>query len=722
MVANLVWHAEVDDTQESPQDQDEDSDSDSDYDSESSDSDEDSTDSEDSDDDSDDDDNIDQEIAELTGEAIGQVDNDNEIEAPDDAIDEEHTEEPDETVEEADIEEAEPETVEPRRSARLAGKPQQTYQQLNYMSAGANVAARIMYQMNMISKRAIPRNKTPLTKAFSGFNYGYGKAVKAVSFIETFTLKQGLKKFGDKGRTSAMKEMKQLHDREVFRPIHPSKLTPSEKKKVLESLIFLVEKRDGTIKARTCANGSVQRAWMGKDEASSPTVSHEAILLTAAIDAAEERKVITVDIPNAFVQTDVSDDKDGDRICMVVKGPLVDMLIEIEPETYSGKYVMQKGQKVLYLHVKKAIYGMLQSALLFYQKFKADIEEYGFKLNPYDPCVANKMVNGKQLTITWHVDDLKASHVDSAVLEEFVKWLESKYGSKVNKVKVHRGNVHDYLAMILDYRIKGQVKINMTKYVKSMINEFPEPITKSASTPATDKLFAVHDSPELDPVRKEQFHHTVAKALFVSKRARPDIQPTVAFLCTRVQKPNEEDWYKLVRMIKFLYGTPDDCLIIKPDKINVVKWYADAAFAVHQDMKSHTGFNMTMGKGSVISSSRKQKLNTRSSTEAELVAADDTLTSIQWTKLFLEAQGHTPDCVLMQDNKSTMQLEKNGKASSLKRTRHINIRFFTIKDHLDRNEFKLEYCPTDAMTADYLSKPLQGEAFKRHRNSIMGFD
>ena len=78
----------------------------------------------------------------------------------------------------------------------------------------------------------------------------------------------------------------------VFVPIHPARLSPSERKKILESLIFLVEKRDGTVKARTCANGSVQRAWMGKEDASSPTVSLEAILLTAVIDAIEERHVI----------------------------------------------------------------------------------------------------------------------------------------------------------------------------------------------------------------------------------------------------------------------------------------------------------------------------------------------------------------------------------------------------------------------------------------------
>ena len=113
-------------------------------------------------------------------------------------------------------------------------------------------------------------------------------------------------------------------------------------------------------------------------------------------------------------------------------------------------------------------------------------------------------------------------------------------------------------------------------------------------------------------------------------------------------------------------------------------------------------------------------MNTRSSTEAELVAADDTISSIMWTKLFLEAQGYKVNkTTFAQDNTSTMQLEKNGKSSSHKRTRHLNIRYFYITDHLQNKEFELEYCPTDDMIADYMTKPLQGAKFKIFRKKIM---
>ncbi len=156
----------------------------------------------------------------------------------------------------------------------------------------------------------------------------------------------------------------------------------------MESLMFLTEKRDNTIKARTCANGSTQHNYMEKEESTSPTAMTESILLTAVIEAQEGRDVMTLDIPNAFVQTDVPEDL-PEKIIMKIRGVLVDMLVKIDPATYKDSVVYEGNQKVMYVKALKAIYGMLQSSLLFYRKLRADLEQEGFKMNPYDPCVAN---------------------------------------------------------------------------------------------------------------------------------------------------------------------------------------------------------------------------------------------------------------------------------------------------------------------------------------------
>jgi hypothetical protein len=137
-------------------------------------------------------------------------------------------------------------------------------------------------------------------------------------------------------------------------------------------------------------------------------------------------------------------------------------------------------------------------------------------------------------------------------------------------------------------------------------------------------------------------------------------------------------------------------------------------------MRSHTGGAMSMGTGAIYSTSKKQKLNTKSSTEAELVGVDDMLPQALWTNYFMDAQGYGVSTILNQDNQSTIKLSKNGKSSSGKGTRHINIRYFFITDRIARKEVAIQYCPTKEMVADYFTKPLQGELFYKFRDQIMG--
>jgi hypothetical protein len=150
-------------------------------------------------------------------------------------------------------------------------------------------------------------------------------------------------------------------------------------------------------------------------------------------------------------------------------------------------------------------------------------------------------------------------------------------------------------------------------------------------------------------------------------------------------------------------------------------WYVDASFAVHPNMCGHTGGGLTLGRGFPITVSTKQKLNTRSSTESELVGVDDMMPIICWTRYFLLSQGYgIIENLLLQDNRSSILLERNGRASSGKRTRHINIRYYFITDRVNMKEISIDWCPTKKMVADYMSKPLQGSLFRELRDYIMG--
>jgi hypothetical protein len=167
----------------------------------------------------------------------------------------------------------------------------------------------------------------------------------------------------------------------------------------------------------------------------------------------------------------------------------------------------------------------------------------------------------------------------------------------------------------------------------------------------------------------------------------------------------------------FLKETKDEVASMKADDTQTIKWYVNASFAVHDDFKSHTGGTMMMGV--LCSISTKQKVTSRSSTEAELIGVDDVISKNLWLKLFIEAQGFKVLTIIYRDNTSLMKLESNGKASSGKGTRHLYISYFYIMDLIQSKEVIIEYRPTDEMIADYMTKPLTGAKFFNHRTSIM---
>ena len=552
------------------------------------------------------------------------------------------------------------------------------------------------------------------------------------------SMKAAIKKWGDQAKFAISKEMKQLHWRNSYKPMHWHKLTKKQKEQVLESHIFVEEKRDGTIKARKVIGGNKQRDYITKEDVSSPTVTAEAVMLTCVIDAQENRDVAVVDIPNAFVQTVVTEEDAQHRVIVRIRGPLVDILVSMAPGVY-GPYVSttKNGQKVLIVECLNAVYGTMVAALLYYKKFVKSLLKHGFKLNPYDGCVANKIVKGKQITICFHVDDCKISHELPEVIDETISWLRAEYESIFEDgsgaMKVHRGKVHKYLGMTLDFTKRGQCVVTMYDYLHGILRAYDAacakyadgfiPVTKQRyETPAPENLFTVNeDCEKLPEEMAADFHTIVAKTLYVTKRARPDTCLAVAFLSTRVRAPDKDDWEKLRHLMEYLRRDHTRPLVLGAKNNGLLMWYVDASFAVHPNMRGHTGGGMTMGNGFPIAVSTKQKLNTRSSTECELVGVDDMMPIITWTWYFLLSQGYgIVENLLLQDNKSSILLEQNGKASSSKRTRHINIRYFFITDRVNMKEISLHWCPTKEMVADFWTKPLQGSHFRKLRDYIMG--
>jgi hypothetical protein len=201
----------------------------------------------------------------------------------------------------------------------------------------------------------------------------------------------------------------------------------------------------------------------------------------------------------------------------------------------------------------------------------------------------NKIVEGTQLTVAWHVGDLKVSHVQSSVVDQFIADMEGEFG-KETPLNKSRGKVHDYLGMTLDFSKSGEVTVTMIDYIKGILHDAPKEMRGLAATPAASHLFQTN---EVNPIplekdKAETYVYIVMQLLYLSQRARPDIHTAVSFLCGRLTKPDEDDYKKLARVLKYLDNTVDMPLVLAADATGKIRWWVDASYAVHADMKSHT--------------------------------------------------------------------------------------------------------------------------------------
>ncbi len=250
----------------------------------------------------------------------------------------------------------------------------------------------------------------------------------------------------------------------------------------------------------------------------------------------------------------------------------MDWLVKVSPKAYAS-YVAtnSKGVNSLLVECYNAIYGTMEAGLLYHCKFLSSLKNRGFTVNPYDPCVWNS-------------------------------------GSSM--MKLAQDKVHKYLGMMLDFATSKIVKVTMLEYVDEIIGSWDIAWSelddgykvvsgcKRIATAAPDDLFKVdEDAMKLDQARAKAFHNITAKGIYVDKKARPDISLSIAFLTARVKGPDIDNWRKLCHLVEYLHSTCGLPLIPATDGTGVLSWYFDASFAVHPDMRGHTGGAITMGTG-----------------------------------------------------------------------------------------------------------------------------
>jgi hypothetical protein len=209
--------------------------------------------------------------------------------------------------------------------------------------------------------------------------------------------------------------------------------------------------------------------------------------------------------------------------------------------------------------------------------------------------------------------------------------------------------------------------------------------------------------------------------MWLGQLCRNDILFAVSFMATKVKSPTQSDMRKLFQILKYLNATKDVKSKFKPESLQLFA-YIDTSYGLHTDTKGQTGIVLTLGKTGppVFCKSRKQKLVSRSSTESELIALNEGLPEVIWAKQFMENMGFPQNMItVFEDNKSTIILANKNNGSTLSKTKHIQVRFYYVRELIQQKEINIVYLPTEDMIADILTKPMAGWLFKELRDKIL---
>lgn len=518
------------------------------------------------------------------------------------------------------------------------------------------------------------------------------------------SLKAGFKAHPDETEAGLIDECKSLLVREkAFDPARVSDLSYEQRKGAIRVFSFAKKKPD-KVRVRSVANeGLFEREKFNLEgvDVYAPTARVASVFTVMGIAASTGMSVCTGDVKTAFLKATLEEKK------LVKFGP-------IESEYYCKldkklrDFVDKDG--CLYGWLNKALYGLRESPKLWYELVFKRLTTMGFKRTDADKCVFTR---GKTIIVIY-VDDFLIAAPSTKERFAVMKELENAFEKDIT---FKEGDELLYIGMTftMKRRIKA-VEVGQTEYFEALLKEYG--VTGEAASPATNNLFEEPSGGE--DVNQRAYLSLVQKLMYPAKRTRPDILLATTYLATKCREPKSHHMEKAMRVLKYLNGTKDLKLVIKPPSSLDFDVYVDASHLVHADGKGHSGCVISFG-GAIEAFSNKQRLVTKSSFEAELVCADSGVSSALWQRrLMLDlGYGRRVPTIMYEDNMSVIKAAAKGEGD-FKRTKHIAMRFFSIKEHIDDGDVVLKYLHTKEMVADILTKPLQGALFRKLRDKLLG--
>lgn len=475
---------------------------------------------------------------------------------------------------------------------------------------------------------------------------------------------------------------------------------PHESKAIGSKWVFKVKtNQDGSIqcfKARLVAQGFSQKFGKDYDLVFAPVVKQTTYRILLSIAAKQNLIVQHLDAKTAFLNGDLQE-------TIYMKQP-------------PGFIIEGKEDHVCLL--RRSLYGLKQSARVWNKVLHQVLIDAGYIQSQNDPCLYTISVQGKFCYILIYVDDLIVASKHNELLISCEKILKDKFPIK------NLGNIQNYLGLHIKRDKDGNFAINQTKYINKVINNFGLSEAKSSPIPISVSYEKGDDSEIL--INNEKYQQLIGCLLYISVNTRPDISASVSILAQKVLKPNSEDWNELKRILRYLKGTANYSLVLgRTDSCEELIGYADANWAESRlDRKSNSGFVFKFLGGVVSWSCKRQTCVALSSTEAEFIALSEACKEAQWIRRILEdlhQPQHSPT-LIYEDNQSCLKLIEEEHFS--RRSKHIDVRYYFVKDYIDKGLVSCKYCSTENMIADLLTKPLSANriAFLRNKCRVKLFE
>ena len=372
-------------------------------------------------------------------------------------------------------------------------------------------------------------------------------------------------------------------------------------------------------------------------------------------------------------------------------------------------YVVPGKESKVY-RLRRSIYGQKQSARCWNRKLSVVLKEMGFEQSAADQCLFTAVKSGLKVYLVVYVDDFLVGCKEEKV-------IKSVYGELKKHFDINwLGNVKYFLGQEVKRQQDGIYSLSVKNYIEKLVLKLGLVDAKPVKTPMEQGYQSGSSKTADSDVMEDStaYRSVVAALLYIAVCARPDIAKSASILGRKFSAPAKSDYLAAKRVVRYLKGTKDWSLKLGGATGNELQAFSDADWAGdYQTRKSTTGFVVFYAGGAVSWASRRQGCVSLSSMEAEYVALGETCQEVLWRQRLLEDLGEkqTEPTVIHEDNQGCLSFIRSERES--KRSKHIDTKECFIRDLCEQKVLALEYCPTDEMRADLLTKPLG--AVKHHR-------